>query len=79
MALWRIRRMETPPESGVTVDCSFPETPVQLTLHEDVSGEEVVLQACYDPTVDPCTGLLQFLHDNGRHPADWDTLCGFES
>lgn len=79
MSLFRIVRVEGPPDDLITLICDDPgQVVAKVTVEDTTTGVQSTVQTCYDPEVDPCDthGLIGSMHLS-YEPADWDEECGY--
>lgn len=74
MTMWTIKRIDSQHGSEIAVDCAAGQDPVLVTLHDNDTGAEQTVAACFDPSAPGCelgTGFL-FLLGVSFTPNDFD-------
>jgi len=75
MALWRLEKMEVPPQDALSIDCLEGQTPSKAYLRDQETGLTQTLQFCAGGTGNICLDVFDLLRGAGFTPAEWDTEC----
>lgn len=77
MVMWHVQRIENPPDGSATLTCLSGQYPARITLIDQDTGAQSVVDACFDSRADIAhvCGNLQLIGVTFT-PNDWDAECG---